>query len=217
MKAIIIDRHLDAAELKLRDTGTPEITSATGVRVKLKAAGVNPLDTKLRGGAYPLQQFPLILGCDGAGVVDAVGAGVEAFKPGDAVYFFHGGVEGIDGNYAEYAVVDARFLAHKPERLDFIHAAAGPVVLLTAWESLYERLRLQAGQTLFINAGAGGVGHVAIQLAKHIGARSAPRSVRMKRLNLSGRWARTRSSIILHRMFIRRLWNGLTARALTRP
>ena len=171
MKAIIIDRHLDAAELKLRDTGTPEIASATGVRVKLKAAGVNPLDTKLRGGAYPLQQFPLILGCDGAGVIDAVGAGVEAFKPGDAVYFFHGGVEGIDGNYAEYAVVDARFLAHKPERVDFIHAAAGPVVLLTAWESLYERLRLQAGQTLFINAGAGGVGHVAIQLAKHIGAR----------------------------------------------
>ena len=171
MKAIMIDRHIRADELKLRETATPEIASGTQVRVRLKAAGVNPLDTKLRGGAYPLQQFPLILGCDGAGVIDAVGDEVSAFKPGDAVYFFHGGIEGINGNYAEYAVLDERFLAPKPQGIDFIHAAAAPVVLLTAWEALHDRLRLQAGQTLFINAGAGGVGHVAIQLAKHIGAR----------------------------------------------
>ena len=171
MKAIMIDRHIPAAELKLRETATPEIASGTEVRVRLKAAGVNPLDTKLRGGAYPLQQFPLILGCDGAGVIDAVGDEVSAFKPGDAVYFFHGGIEGINGNYAEYAVLDERFLAPKPQSIDFIHAAAAPLVLLTAWEALHERLCLQANQTIFINAGAGGVGHVAIQLAKHIGAR----------------------------------------------
>ena len=102
---------------------------------------------------------------------DAVGDEVSAFKPGDAVYFFHGGIEGINGNYAEYAVLDECFLAPKPQSIDFIHAAAAPVVLLTAWEALHERLCLQAGQTIFINAGAGGVGHVAIQLAKHIGAR----------------------------------------------
>lgn len=171
MKAVLIDRHVSAAALRPRETQTPAIASATAVRVRLKAAGVNPLDTKLRSGAYPLRQFPLILGCDGAGVIDAIGDQVRAFRPGEAVYFFHGGVEGINGNYAEYAVLDERFLAHKPESVDFIQAAAAPLVLLTAWEALHDRLCLRAGQTLFINAGAGGVGHVAIQLARHIGAR----------------------------------------------
>jgi NADPH2:quinone reductase len=140
--------------------------------VRLKAAGVNPIDTKLRArGTYYPERMPAILGCDGAGVVEAVGNGVSRFKPGDAVYFCNGGIGGHPGTYAEYAVVDERFASRKPAVLDFSQAAAAPLVLITAWEALHDRARMTAGQTVLIHAGAGGVGHVAIQLAKAAGCR----------------------------------------------
>ena len=112
-----------------------------------------------------------MLGCDGAGIVTEVGASVSRFKPGDEVYFFYGGIGADQGNYAEQKILDERFVAHKPKSIDFVQAAAAPLVLLTAWESLFDRAHLQKDQTVFINAGAGGVGHVAIQLAKHVGAK----------------------------------------------
>lgn len=157
--------------LQVGDVPDPTIQQETEVLVRLKAAGVNPIDTKLRqrGTFYP-DRMPAILGCDGAGIVESVGAAVRQFRPGDEVYFCNGGIGGHAGNYAEYAVVDARFVARKPTSLTFAEAAAAPLVLITAWEALYDRARLQAGQQVLIHAGAGGVGHVAVQLAKLQGA-----------------------------------------------
>jgi NADPH2:quinone reductase len=142
--------------------------------VRLKAAGVNPVDTKIRAkGVLLPDMLTAVLGCDGAGVVEAVGSDVSRFKPGDAVWFCHGGLGGPHGNYAEYIVVDEAVAQPKPASLDFVHAAAAPLVLITAWEALYDRARLHEGQTVLIHAGAGGVGHVAIQLARLAGARVA--------------------------------------------
>jgi NADPH2:quinone reductase len=106
-------------------------------------------------------------------VVESAGAAVTRFKPGDEVYFYHGGIGGDPGNYAEYAIVHEDFAATKPRNLTFAQAAAVPLVLITAWESLFERVALQSGQTVLVHAAAGGVGHVAVQLARHAGARVA--------------------------------------------
>jgi NADPH2:quinone reductase len=154
------------------DRPTPAIGSPTDVLVRLEAAGINPIDTKVRGrGVFFPDGLPAVLGCDGAGVVEAVGDGVSRFKPGDAVWFCHGGLGGPEGNYAQYAIVDEAIAQPKPESLDFVHAAAGPLILITAWEALYDRAGLAEGETVLIHAGAGGVGHVAIQLARLAGAR----------------------------------------------
>lgn len=172
MKAIVMHAPGAPQVLNLAEVPPPEIVHGTDLLVRLKAAGVNPIDTKLRAkGTYFPERMPAILGCDGAGVVEAAGAGTSRFKPGDAVYFCNGGIGGHPGTYAEYAVVDARFAARKPASLDFNQAAAAPLVLITAWEALYDRARMTAGQTVLIHAGAGGVGHVAIQLAKAAGCR----------------------------------------------
>ncbi|MGH2415729.1 MAG: zinc-dependent alcohol dehydrogenase family protein, partial [Microcystaceae cyanobacterium] len=122
-----------------------------------------------RGTFYP-DKMPAILGCDGAGVVEAVSAGVQKFRVGDEVYFCNGGLGAHQGNYAEYTTVDERFVARKPASVSFAEAAAAPLILITAWEALYERGRLEPGERVLIHAGAGGVGHVAIQLAKLKGA-----------------------------------------------
>lgn len=150
----------------------PKIQSPQDILIRLHAAGINPIDTKLRsrGTFYP-EQLPAILGCDGAGVVEAVGSAVTRFAEGEEVYFCHGGLgKKGTGNYAQYALVDERFVAKKPQSLSFAEAAAAPLVLITAWEALYDRARLEAGRRVLIHAGAGGVGHVAIQLAKLKGA-----------------------------------------------
>ena len=171
MKAIVFETPGSPSVLKLQDIPAPTIQTETEVLVRLRAAGINPIDTKLRsrGTFYP-EKTPHVLGCDGAGVVEAVGAGVQSFQVGDEVFFCNGGLGGSRGTYAEFAVVDQRFLAIKPADLSFAEAAAAPLVLITAWESLYDRGRLQAGQTVLIQAGAGGVGHVAVQLASLQGA-----------------------------------------------
>ncbi|MFB8797183.1 MAG: zinc-dependent alcohol dehydrogenase family protein [Microcoleus sp.] len=175
MKAIAHFTPGSPEVLQLQDLPDPTIQKETDVLVKLRAAGVNPIDTKLRarGTFYP-DRSPHVLGCDGAGVVEAVGAAVQRFQVGDEVFFCNGGLGGSIGTYAELAVVDERFLAHKPAALSFAEAAAAPLVLITAWESLYDRGQLRAGEVLskkvLIQAGAGGVGHVAIQLAKLQGA-----------------------------------------------
>jgi NADPH2:quinone reductase len=171
MKAIVFETPGSPSVLKLQDIPAPTIQAETEVLVRLRAAGINPIDTKLRsrGTFYP-EKTPHVLGCDGAGIVEAVGAAVQSFQVGDEVFFCNGGLGGSMGTYAEFAVVDQRFLAIKPAALSFAEAAGAPLVLITAWESLYDRGRLQAGQTVLIQAGAGGVGHVAVQLAKLQGA-----------------------------------------------
>lgn len=173
MKAIQISEHGSTDILKQVEIDEPGITNPTEVKIKLKAAGVNPIDTKLRSGFYPetIAPVPAILGCDGAGIIEQCGSEVSQFEKGDEVYFFHGGIKGIQGNYAEYIVLDERLVSKKAASQNFNEAAASPLVLLTAWEALFERANLQADQTVFINAGAGGVGHAAIQLAKYKGAK----------------------------------------------
>ncbi len=171
MKAIVFETPGSPSVLKLQDIPAPTIQTETEVLVRLRAAGINPIDTKLRshGTFYP-EKTPHVLGCDGAGVVEAIGAAVQSFQVGDEVFFCNGGLGGSIGTYAEFAVVDERFLAIKPAALSFAEAATAPLVLITAWESLYDRGRLQSGQKVLVQAGAGGVGHVAIQLAKLEGA-----------------------------------------------
>ncbi|WP_020565269.1 zinc-dependent alcohol dehydrogenase family protein [Methylosarcina fibrata] len=158
--------------LVFQEAPEPEIASTTHIKVRLHAAGVNPIDTKVRrNGLFYPNAMPAVLGCDGAGEVVAVGSAVSRFKPGDPVWFCHGGLGREQGNYAEYTVLDQRWAALMPTSLSFREAAALPLVLITAWDALYERGGLQSGQTVLIHAGAGGVGHVAIQLAKLKGAR----------------------------------------------
>lgn len=174
MKAVLMTEPGTPEVLQLQEVSKPKIKTDTEILVKLKAAGVNPIDTKLRsrGSFYP-EKMPAILGCDGAGIIEAMGAGVTRFKVGDAVYFCDGGLGDETGNYAEYTVVEEQFVSLKPESISFAEAAAAPLVLITAWESLYDRGRLQPGQRVLIHAGAGGVGHIAIQLAKLQGAEVA--------------------------------------------
>jgi NADPH:quinone reductase len=172
MKAIIMTATGNTNVLQVADIPEPEISSPTQIKVKIAAAGVNPVDTKIRkNGLFYDQQLPAVLGCDGAGTVIETGASVRKFKPGDKVWFCHGGLGREQGNYAEYNVLDERWASLMPSALTFNQAAALPLVLITAWGGLYDRGGLQEGQTVLIHAGAGGVGHVAIQLAKLKGAR----------------------------------------------
>jgi len=157
--------------LQLADAPEPTLTRPTQVKVRLRAAGVNPIDAKLRArGVFYPDALPAILGCDGAGEVVEAGAN-SGLMPGDRVAFCHGGLGAAPGNYAEYTVLEAAETARIPDGVSFEAAAALPLVLITAWESLYDRARLRQGQTVLILGGAGGVGHIAIQLAKLAGAR----------------------------------------------
>ncbi|MDB9315381.1 zinc-dependent alcohol dehydrogenase family protein [Spirulina sp. CS-785/01] len=172
MKAIAMMQPGTPEVLELMDVPQPTLTQDNQLLIRLRAAGVNPVDTKIRKrGPLIDDPAPTILGCDGAGVVEEVGDRVTAFKPGDEVYYCFGGLGKTGtGNYTQYAVVEDHYVAPKPQNLSFAEAAAAPLVLITAWEALYDRGRLSEGQTALIHAGAGGVGHVAIQLAKLRGA-----------------------------------------------
>lgn len=155
------------------ETEAPDpIAMAGEVLVRVRASGVNPLDTKIRAGqaAHAKQPLPAVLGVDMAGVVEEVGDGVTAFKRGDEVYGMTGGVGGLQGSLAEFVAADANLLAHKPKRLSMREAAALPLGTITAWEGLVDRAGVHAGQTVLIHAGAGGVGHIAVQIAHAFGA-----------------------------------------------
>jgi NADPH2:quinone reductase len=142
------------------------------VLIKIHASGVNPIDNKIRIGISPYASpiLPAILGTDLAGVIEAIGEGVTEFKVGDEVYGLAGGVLGLQGTLAEYTAVDADLLAIKPKNLSMKEAAAIPLVLLTAWEGLIDRAKVKAGDKVLVHAGAGGVGHMVVQLAKNLGA-----------------------------------------------
>ncbi|RPF38732.1 NADP-dependent oxidoreductase [Streptomyces sp. TLI_185] len=139
------------------------------VLVRVRAAGVNPTDWKHRASGGFLGEPPFVLGWDVSGVVEAVGIGVARFKPGDEVFgmlsypFGH-------GSHAEYVTGPARWFAHKPASIDHVQAGVLPLVSLTAWQALVEYADVQPGQRVLIHAAAGGVGHVAVQIAKARGA-----------------------------------------------
>ncbi|WP_193776090.1 NADP-dependent oxidoreductase [Streptomyces sp. E2N166] len=139
------------------------------VLVQVRAAGVNPTDWKHRANGGFLGEPPFVLGWDVSGVVEAVGIGVAAFRPGDEVFgmlsypFGH-------GSHAEYVTAPARAFTHKPAGIDHVQAGALPLVSLTAWQALVERADVQPGQRVLVHAAAGGVGHVAVQIAKALGA-----------------------------------------------
>jgi NADPH2:quinone reductase len=174
MKAVLMTEAGPADVLQLADVDEPQITSPTQIKVQLKAAGVNPVDTKIRSrGLFVADGYPAILGCDGAGVVVETGDRVTRFMPGDDVWFCHGGLGGAQGNYAEFTVLDEKEAEMKPRLLSYQEAAALPLVAITAWEALFDRAGLKSRQTVLIHGGAGGVGHVAIQLARSAGARVA--------------------------------------------
>jgi NADPH2:quinone reductase len=179
MRAMVISEPGTLEALKLQEIDKPEITGPNQILVRVMAAGVNPIDTKLRqGGLYFPDGLPAILGCDGAGIVESTGSEVNRFQAGDQVYYCYGGMgqkssSSSVGSYAEYAVVDEAYVAMKPIALGFDEAAAAPLVLITAWEALFDRARIHSGQKIFIHAGAGGVGHVAIQLARIAGCEVA--------------------------------------------
>nr|GAJ36193.1 zinc-type alcohol dehydrogenase-like protein SE1777 [Bradyrhizobium sp. DOA9] len=169
MRAAILETH--NAPLRLSSISTPEI-GPHEVLVRVRASGVNPLDTKIHAGvaAHARHPLPAIPGIDLAGVIEQAGHEVTRFKPGDEVYGMTGGVGGVQGSLAEFAAVDADLLAPKPANLSMREAAALPLIFITAWEGLIDRASLKAGQKVLIHGGAGGVGHVAIQIARAFGA-----------------------------------------------
>ena len=148
------------------------VAKAGEVLVRILASGVNPLDTKIRAdqAAHARQPLPAVLGLDMAGVVEEAGEGVTEFKRGDEVFGMTGGVGGLQGSLAELVAADSRLLAHKPSNLSMREAAALPLSTITAWEGLVDRAGVHAGQKVLIHAGAGGVGHIAVQIAKARGA-----------------------------------------------
>ena len=159
------------AALQVQDLPMPEVKTGQ-VLVKIIASGVNPLDTKISSGqgGHARQPLPAVLGLDLAGIVEAVGANVTAFNIGDEVYGMAGGIGGNQGSLAQYIAVDADLLARKPHNLSMREAAALPLIFITAWEGLVDRANVRAGQKVLVQGGAGGVGHIAVQIAKARGA-----------------------------------------------
>jgi NADPH2:quinone reductase len=172
MKAILMEKNGGPEVLQLKDVKDPVLRTPGELLVRVKAAGVNPIDTKQRKrGTVYKSAPPHILGCDCAGIVEEKGKSVKGYDTGDEVFFMHGGIGKEPGTYAEYTVIDGRFVSRKPKSVSFLEAGSAPLAFLTAWESLFERGELKEGQTVLIQAGAGGVGHIAVQLAKQCGAR----------------------------------------------
>jgi NADPH:quinone reductase len=174
MKAVVAktvgrDTRLETVELPI-----PELRTGH-VLIEVKASSLNPIDNVfLRmelDGMSP--ELPAVLHGDVAGIVAAVASDVETFQVGDEVYGCAGGFKGSSGALADYMLADARLLARKPASLNFTQAAAMPLVTLTAWEGLIDRANIQAGQHVLVHGGTGGVGHIALQIAKGKGARVA--------------------------------------------
>ena len=170
MKAFILERYGNQDGVRAGEMPEP-VVGDYDVLVQIHAAGVNLLDSKIRDGEFKLilpYRLPLILGNDLAGTVERVGASVRQFKPGDEVYARPD--DDRIGAFAEFIAVKSTSVALKPSNLTMVEAASLPLVALTAWQALVETAQLKPGQKVFIQAGSGGVGSVAIQLAKHLGA-----------------------------------------------
>ncbi|MGG6239417.1 zinc-binding dehydrogenase [Nodosilinea sp. AN01ver1] len=179
MKAVIMTKPGGPEVLTYTEVDMPRIEHPTDVLVAIKAAGVNPGDCQNRKFGVPAyaagkgKQGFSILGMDGVGVVKAVGTGVTHIKPGDEVWYYDGGYADKHGSYAQYKVVNSHYLAPKPKSIDYVTAAALPVVALTAWEAVVERANVQSGDFVLVHGGAGGLGHISIQLVLNRGGRVA--------------------------------------------
>lgn len=171
MKAQVIQEFGDAKIFESIEMAVPEI-GPTQVLIEVKATSVNPIDTKIRSGkaAVFAPGFPAVLHGDVAGVVSRVGALVNSFRVGDRVFGCAGGVKGTGGALGEYMAADADFLTIIPDNLSFAEAASVPLVAITAWEGLVDKAQLQPGDRLLVIGGVGGVGQMAIQLGRAMGA-----------------------------------------------
>ncbi len=169
MRAVVVDQA--GGECRTVEMKRP-VPAAGEVLVRVRASGVNPLDTKIRAGAaaHAKQSLPAVLGMDLAGEVVEIGIGVSDLACGDEVYGMTGGVGGHQGSLAEFAAVDARLLAKKPNCFSMREAAAVPLSFITAWEGLVDRARVGARQKVLVQGGSGGVGHIAVQIAQAFGA-----------------------------------------------
>ena len=175
MKAVLCEQYGGPEVLQMADDLPVPRVGPNGVLIEVHAASVNPVDWKLRRGLLHAVRpviFPVIWGCDLSGVVIEVGPSVTLFKPGDEVYGMKDGyvAKTYRGTYAEYVVVPEKSLAAKPKTLSHEEAAAIPATALTAWQAMVNQGRLKAGKRVLIHAGAGGVGVMAIQIAKAFGA-----------------------------------------------
>ena len=171
MKAAIINEFGKPGELQITEVNKPVITDDE-VLIKMVAAGINPVDTKVRAGTSGMSkriQLPAILGWDASGVIESLGKNVSDFIIGDAVFGCIG-FPGLGKAYAEFAVADPKLLVKKPNNISFEEAAAVPMVGLTAYQAINEHLKVSSGQKILIQAAAGGVGHIAVQIAKLNGA-----------------------------------------------
>ena len=171
MKAMIINAYGEDAQFEAVQVDTPEVRSGH-VLVRISASSVNTVDTMIRtmGKDLPLSpDTPAILGMDFAGTIEELGADVEGFEIGDEVYGCAGGLADLPGTLAEYILADVRLIARKPHNLTMVEAAALPLVAITAYEGL-KRSGISEGQKVLVHGGSGGVGHIALQLAKHFGA-----------------------------------------------
>jgi len=173
MKAYVTREYGADARLELAEVETTKPREGE-ILIAVKATSINPIDNKLLRhdlGFNP--DLPAVLHGDVAGVVSAVGPGVKGFEIGDEVYACAGGFKGTPGALAEFMPADARLVAHKPKSLSFTEAAALPLVVITAWESLIDSAKIQPGEHVLVHGGTGGVGHVGVQLAKAKGTRVA--------------------------------------------
>jgi alcohol dehydrogenase len=178
MKSAQISRYGSSDVIEINQNAPQPTLSSGKVLVSIKAAGVNPVDWKIREGAFQQMiqlQFPSTLGIDFSGVIKQFGEGVSSsdFKQGDEVYGQAGVTNGGSGAFAEMALAKTDSIANKPKRLSHIEAAALPLVGVSAWRALTENIGLSKGQRILIHGGAGGIGSIAIQLAKYLGAEIA--------------------------------------------
>jgi len=173
MKAVTYDKFGGTDTLKLREFPTPD-PRENEVLIKIENTSVNPVDWKIREGLLKERmphKFPIIPGWDAAGKIAKVGKNVKDYKVGDEVYAYTRKDTIQDGTYAEYIAVPEDFVAIKPKKASFAESAALPLVALTAWQALFDVAKLKKGQTVLIQSGSGGVGSIAIQLAKYAGCK----------------------------------------------
>lgn len=170
MKNLVLEQFEKPFAVKETDQPIPKDHE---VLIQIKSSGVNPLDLKIKNGqaAHAKVSLPAVLGIDMSGIVIQTGKNVKDFKKGDEVFGMVGGVGGHQGTLAEYIIADSEHISLKPKNISFQEAAAVPLIFITAWEALVDQINIQYGQTVLIHGGAGGVGHMAVQIAAAKGAK----------------------------------------------
>ena len=202
MKAMVLAAPGGPEALQSRSVDIPWPAAAGDVLVRLKAAAFNPADGYFRAfGPYVDNGGPCILGHDAAGIVEQVGSDVKHIQVGQRVCFCNGGIGAHFGTYAEFAVVPESQLSLIPEAVDDVTAAALPLVFITAWEALQERAAVKSGDFVLIHAGAGGTGHMAVQLATELGGRVATTVSSEEKIALVGKFGAERAIAYRHEDF----------------